>query len=120
MICKTKKEKRQRRHMRSRKKIHGTALRPRLSIFTSGKQIYSQIIDDDSEKTLLASTSLGKKGADAKIKGNIDGARALGKLTAEKAIATGIAMVVFDRGGCKYHGKIKAFADAAREAGLKF
>ncbi|HOK05327.1 MAG TPA: 50S ribosomal protein L18 [Victivallales bacterium] len=117
---KTKKDFRQRRHFRIRKKISGTAERPRLSVFFSGKHIYSQLIDDESGKTLLFVSSVGKANAQLSVKSNLDGAKKIGKITGEKAVSAGINTVVFDRGGFKYHGKIKAFADAAREAGLKF
>lgn len=116
----TKKDFRQRRHFRVRKKIHGTAECPRLAVFISAKHIYSQLIDDGSGKTILSISSAGKANAQLGIKSNIDGAKKLGKVLGEKIISAGINSVVFDRGGFKYHGKIKAFADAAREAGLKF
>lgn len=117
---KTKKDFRQRRHFRIRKKIYGTAERPRLAVFISAKHIYSQLINDELGKTILSTSSAGKENEALGIKSNIDGAKKLGKLTGEKAISAGINSVVFDRCGFKYHGKIKAFADAAREAGLKF
>jgi large subunit ribosomal protein L18 len=116
----TKKERRQRRHLRSRKKIHGTASRPRLAVFTSAKHIYSQIIDDDAGRTLVSVSSAGKKNPVPGVKAHVEGAKKLGKLAGEKAVAAGVNTVVFDKGGFRYHGKIKAFADAAREAGLKF
>jgi large subunit ribosomal protein L18 len=107
---------RQKRHLRIRKIVDGTTERPRLSIYRSNTAIYAQIIDDEKQTTLISARSqeLGLKGS------NIESAKAVGKLIAEKALAKGVVSVVFDRGGYLYHGKIKAFADAAREAGLQF
>ena len=99
-----------------RNKISGTSGRPRLSVFKSNKGIYAQLIDDENGNTLVAisSTEVGKATA------NIDIAKKVGKKLAEKAVGSGIAAVVFDRGGYPYHGKIKALAEGAREGGLKF
>jgi large subunit ribosomal protein L18 len=107
---------RQKRHLRIRKIVDGTTERPRLSIYRSNTAIYAQIIDDEKQTTLVSARSqeLGLKGS------NIGSAKAVGKLIAEKALAKGVVSVVFDRGGYLYHGKVKAFADAAREAGLQF
>lgn len=118
MRPKTRTQSRERRHLRLRQKLHGTAERPRMSVCLTGKHIYVQFIDDVAGKTLAcASTVL----ADAKgTKANVAGAKKLGALAAEKAKAKNITAVVFDRGGFKYHGRVKALADAAREAGLKF
>jgi large subunit ribosomal protein L18 len=112
---------RTRRHRRVRKKINGTPDRPRLSVFRSQKQIYAQIIDDASGKTLAAVSSLSPD-LKGKLKegGNQEAARRVGTLLAEKARAAGIERVVFDRGGYLYHGRIKALADSAREGGLVF
>lgn len=110
---------RQRIHTRIRKKLAGTAERPRLAVFRSVKHIYVQVIDDREGKTLLAASSTQKSAA-VGSGGNVAGAKAIGKLIAEKALAQGIKQVVFDRGGFLYHGRVKALADAAREAGLEF
>ncbi len=118
MIPKTRKESRERRHLRLRKKVKGSAQRPRMSVCLTGKHIYVQFIDDVAGRTLASASTLM---ADAKgIKANLAGAQKLGALAAEKAKANNITEVVFDRGGFRYHGRIKALAEAAREAGLKF
>lgn len=101
-----------------RKKVEGTADRPRMSVFRSNKEIYVQLIDDLAGKTLV-STSSSDKDFDAKGS-KVELATAVGKKAAEKAIAAGIAQVVFDRNGYLYHGRIKALAEGAREGGLKF
>jgi large subunit ribosomal protein L18 len=109
------------RHDRIRKKIDGTAARPRLSVRRSLSHIYAQIIDDVSGKSLLNMSSLSpevKAASEGKKKTEIS--KELGKLLAQKAIAAGIKNVVFDRGGYLFHGRVKAVADAAREAGLEF
>jgi len=110
---------RRRIHDRIRKRVKGTAQRPRLAVFRSLKHIYAQIIDDRSGRTLAAASSAEKTGnvADG---GNVAGAKEVGRLVAERAKEAGVNMVVFDRGGFLYHGRIKALADAAREAGLEF
>lgn len=112
-------ETRQRRHARVRKSVSGNPERPRLAVYRSNMHIYAQVIDDTQGKTLAAASSL-----DASLKenggGNIAGAEAVGKLVAERAKAAGVEKVVYDRGGYLYHGRIKALADAAREAGLDF
>lgn len=106
---------RQKRHMRIRKTLHGTLDRPRMSVYRSNTALYVQLIDDENHHTLLsARTDEVKKGS------NIESAVALGKLIAEKALDKGITKIVFDRSGYLYHGRIKALADAAREAGLQF
>ena len=107
-----------RRHQRVRKNISGTAERPRLNVFRSAKHIYAQIIDDVKGVTLVAASSMDKDFEG--YGGNIEGATAVGKKIAEKALSAGIKAVVFDRGGYIYHGKIQALAEAAREAGLQF
>lgn len=106
-------------HTRIRKKIAGTAERPRLAVFRSLKHIYAQIIDDRQGRTIVSASS-AQKSSSVGDGGNVAGAKAIGKLVAERAIAQGIKKVVFDRGGFLYHGRIKALADAAREAGLEF
>jgi len=120
----TKNEKRGHVHERIRKKMQGTAERPRLNVYRSLNHIYVQVIDDLHGKTLVsASTAEGKK-ADAKdarrTGGNVASAKTVGKTIAERAKAKGVTKVVFDRGGYIYHGRVKALADAAREAGLQF
>ena len=109
---------RKRRKKHIRKSVSGTAERPRLTVFRSAKHIYAQIIDDRAGRTLAAASSL-EKGFDG-TGGNKDGAEAVGKAIATKAIDGGIKQVVFDRNGYLYHGRIAALADAAREAGLEF
>jgi large subunit ribosomal protein L18 len=111
---------RRRVHKRIRKKVLGTAERPRLNVYRSLNHIYVQVIDDVKGVTLVsASTAEGKKEAHSKG-GNVASAKAIGKNIAERAKAKGITKVVFDRGGYIYHGRVKAVADAAREAGLQF
>jgi large subunit ribosomal protein L18 len=112
---------RSRIHFRIRRKIAGSAQRPRLCVFRSLNHIYVQVVDDMQGKTLVAA-STAEKGvrSDAKSGGNIQAAKSIGKLIAERAQAKGIDAVVFDRGGYLYHGRVKALAEAAREAGLKF
>ena len=104
-------------HQRIRHRVKGTAERPRLAVFRSLKHIYAQIIDDQKGHTLAAASSAEENGANG---GNIAGAKAVGKLAAERAKEKGIKAVVFDRGGYLYHGRVKALADAARAAGLEF
>lgn len=108
------------RHIRIRKKISGTATRPRMCVNFTANNMYVQFIDDDAAVTLAAESTLSKDFKALNLKRNVEAAAALGKLAAEKAAAAGISTVVFDRCGAKYHGRIKALADAAREAGLKF
>ncbi len=111
----SKKERRIKIKTRIRGKISGTASRPRLSVFRSNKQIYAQLVDDLSGKTLAAASSKGiAEGTKSEI------AAKVGKAIAEKAIAAGISEVVFDRNGYLFHGRVKSLADAAREGGLKF
>ncbi|MBQ7975124.1 MAG: 50S ribosomal protein L18 [Clostridia bacterium] len=106
------------RHRRVRKNISGTAERPRLNVFRSLNNIYAQIIDDTKGVTLVAASSLDK-GFEG-YGGNIEGAKKVGQLVAEKALAAGIKQVVFDRGGYVYHGRVAALAEGAREGGLEF
>jgi large subunit ribosomal protein L18 len=122
MITKGDKNKaRLKRHLRVRKKITGTAQRPRLSVFRSSKHIYAQLIDDVQGVTLAAASTLDKELADQIGNGgNVEAARKIGELIANRAKAKGVTQVVFDRGGYLYHGRIQALADAAREAGLEF
>ena len=112
---------RQRRHWHIRKKVSGSATIPRMCVFRSSKNISVQFIDDVSGNTLVSASSLEKSFAEAGVKAtNVDGAAIVGKLAAEKALKAGITKVVFDRGGFKFHGRVKSLADAAREAGLQF
>jgi large subunit ribosomal protein L18 len=111
----------QRRKYSTRKSLFGTIERPRLSVFRSDKHIYAQVIDDYAGKTLAsASSTEDDVRGELKNGGNIAAAKNVGKAIAEKAKAAGVTMVAFDRGGRMYHGRVKALADAAREAGLKF
>jgi large subunit ribosomal protein L18 len=124
MKIKTTKDRRTRIGLRQRKRISGTAERPRLRVFRSVSHIYAQVIDDLSGTTLAAAAStepsLKATFAGTTRGGNIAGAKALGKTIAERLIEKGIKRVVFDRGGYLYHGRIKAVAESAREAGLEF
>ena len=110
------------RQARVRKKVSGTPERPRLSVFRSLKHIYAQIIDDTLGRTIVsASSQESLEGTSEAVAGpKIDVSTAVGKALAERALAAGVSQVVFDRGGCKYHGRVKALADGSREAGLKF
>jgi large subunit ribosomal protein L18 len=113
-----KKEIRNRIHRRIRRKLRGTAERPRLAVFRSVAHIYAQVIDDSAGSTLVSASTVDKGGKTNG--GNVAAAKAIGKLVAERAREKGIQQVVFDRGGYQYHGRIKALADAARTAGLEF
>jgi len=110
----------QKRRWRIRKKVKGTAIRPRLCVRFTGKHIYAQAINDDSSTTLVFLSSLDADLRKQKLAANLAGAKALGVAFASKAKAAGISSVVFDRSGALYHGKVKVFADAAREGGLVF
>ena len=114
-----KEERRQNIKKRIRRKISGTAARPRMSVFRSNKQIYVQIIDDEVGKTLVAASSR-ENGIETEKITKIEQAAKVGALIAEKAKAAGIETVVFDRNGYLYHGRVKSLADAARNGGLKF
>ncbi len=112
---------RERRRRRVRGKVSGTTQRPRLAVFRSEHHIYAQVIDDTQGRTLAAASSLdGTLKSDVKYGGNIDAAKRVGQLVAERAKEQGVNTVVFDRGGFIYHGRVAALADAAREAGLEF
>ena len=111
---------RQKRRWRIRKKVNGTASRPRLTVYFSNKHIHTQCVDDAEHKTLLAASTLRKGEKSVGSRSNIASAKELGKEIGEKALANKIESVVFDRAGRQYHGCVKAFAEAAREAGLKF
>jgi large subunit ribosomal protein L18 len=118
MITQTKRnETRQRVHARIRAKISGTAERPRLNVYRSLNHIYAQLIDDQKGVTLVSASTIALK---LKTGGNVAAAKEIGKAVAERALEKGVKKVVFDRGGYLYHGRIKALADAAREAGLDF
>jgi len=119
MAKSSKNDVRVRIHTRTRLKLKGSQERPRLAVFRSLKHIYAQVIDDKQGKTLAAASS-GEKNSSVGSGGNLAGAKEVGKLIAERAKTKGISKVVFDRGGYLYHGRIKALADAAREAGLEF
>ena len=108
---------RKRIHARIRSKVSGTAERPRLSVHRSVAHIYAQVIDDAKGVTVASASSLALK---LKTGGNVEAAKEIGKIVAERAVAAGVKTVVFDRGGYLYHGRIKALAEAAREAGLEF
>jgi large subunit ribosomal protein L18 len=110
---------RKKRHGRVRSKLSGTAARPRLNVFRSSKHIYAQLIDDVSSVTLVSASTLDKE-LNIESAGNVDAAIKVGELVAKRAVEKGIKAVVFDRGGYLYHGRVKALADAAREAGLEF
>ena len=112
------KQQRIKRHVRVRGKISGTPERPRLSVYRSEKNIYAQIIDDVAGKTLVSASTV-EKGFEGNG-GNKEAAKKIGATVAERALAQGIESVVFDRGGCVYHGRVKELAEGAREAGLKF
>ncbi len=118
MAQRTRRVARLRRHVRVRERIRGTAARPRLAVFRSLTHIYAQLIDDENGRTLVAASSLDAA-MDTGAK-KTDRAKVVGKALGERAKAKGIGVVVFDRGGYRYHGRVKALADAAREAGLRF
>jgi large subunit ribosomal protein L18 len=119
-IAKKRREARIRRHGRVRKRITGTPVRPRLAVFRSNKHLVLQVIDDLTGTTLVAASTVEPAVRAEGGTGNVDGAARVGRLVAERAKAKGIEKVVFDRGGFLYHGRVKAAADAAREAGLEF
>jgi large subunit ribosomal protein L18 len=110
---------RERRHSRIRAKVHGTATRPRLAVFRSNKHIVAQVINDDLGLTIAAASTVEADLRKAAT-GNVDAAKTVGTLVATRAKAQGVQTVVFDRGTSKYHGRVAALADAAREAGLEF
>jgi large subunit ribosomal protein L18 len=108
-------------HRRVRRHVGGTPERPRLAVYRSLRQVYAQVIDDQAGRTLASASSLDAEfQKQLKTGGNLAAAKLVGKLIGERARAAGISQVVFDRGGYKYHGRVKALADAAREAGLEF
>lgn len=111
---------RMRRKKRIRKHVHGTAERPRLSVFRSDRHLSAQVVNDETMSTLVSASTMDKQLRGEKDLAKIAGAKKVGALLAERAIAKGIKKVVFDRNGFAYHGRVKAFADAAREKGLSF
>jgi len=113
-----KKQIRERIHKRIRRKLEGTTERPRLAIYRSVAHIYVQVIDDTQGRTLVSASTVEKEGK--RGGGNVAAAKDIGKLVAQRAKEKGISKVVFDRGGYQYHGRVKALADAARQAGLEF
>ncbi len=114
-------EVRAKKHLKIRNRFSGTAERPRLAVFRSNNHMYAQVIDDSEGKTLVSASTVDKAvKAELEKTNNVDAAAYVGKIIAERALAAGIKEVVFDRGGFIYQGKIKALADAAREAGLEF
>ena len=114
-------EDRQRRHSRVRRRLYGTPQRPRLNVFRSSEHIYAQLIDDIAGRTLVSASSLDKELAGSlKSGGNVKAAAAVGRLVAERALKANLTAAVFDRGGYRYHGRVKALAEASRERGLKF
>jgi len=119
-LASSRKASRQRLHVRIRQKLEGTTVRPRLSVAFSEQHIYAQLIDDTAGKTVVGVCTTEKDLKTRNLRPNIKGAVEVGKLLAERAKGTGITKVVFDRGGFRYHGKVKALADAAREGGLEF
>lgn len=121
MAKRTSRELRIKRHRRLRRKVEGIAERPRLCVFRSNTHIYAQVIDDTAGHTLVSASTLDKEARGSLTdQAKVDQAQSVGKLVAERALSVGITQVVFDRGGFRYHGRIKALADAAREAGLSF
>lgn len=116
---KTREERRYRRHLRVRKKVAGTEARPRLVVYRSSKSIYAQLVDDDRGVTLLGVCDRSE-GIQVDGSGKVARSKAAGKLLAEKARAAGVTKVVFDRGGYRYHGRVRAVAEGAREGGLEF
>jgi len=118
--AKKKREGRQRRHHRIRKQVTGTGERPRLAVYRSNAGIYAQVIDDSKGHTLAAASTLDKELSAPDGEGKVGASRAVGKLLAQRAQAAGVSRVVFDRGGNRYHGRVQALAEGAREGGLEF
>lgn len=116
----TRRESVQRRHRRVRRQVVGTAERPRLAVFRSNNHIYAQVIDDSAHQTMVAASTLDPDLKPLEATGNCDASTKVGELIAKRALEKGINQVVFDRGGNLYHGRVKALAEAARQAGLDF
>lgn len=114
----SKKQARQRRHRRVRGRIAGTAEVPRLAVFCSDRHVYAQLIDDDAGKTVLSASTQDTDSRTAELRGDVAGATNIGKKLAEKATEAGVRRAVFDRGGFRFHGRVKAVAEGAREGGL--
>ena len=112
----------QKRHKRLRRYLIGNKIRPRLAVFRSNNHIYAQVIDDDAQQTICSASTIDKELKDdsGKLSSNCSSSSIVGQLLAKRAIKKGIKQVIFDRGGNLYHGRVKALADAAREAGLNF
>ena len=119
-IAKARRQGRIRRHRRVRKRVHGTAARPRLAVYRSNKHISVQVIDDDAGVTLAAASTVEASQREAGTGGSVAAATRIGELIAERAKAAGVTHVVFDRGGFAYHGRVAAIAEAARNGGLEF
>lgn len=120
-VAKNRRLARAKRQVRVRRKVKGTAERPRLTVFRSARHIYAQIIEDGTGKTLVAASSVAKDVVEGQdYTGNVEAAKAVGAAVAKKALEKNIKQVVFDRNGFLYHGRVKALAEAAREAGLSF
>jgi large subunit ribosomal protein L18 len=122
-LRKSRQLQRRRRHARIRKRVHGTEERPRLAVYRSLRNIEGQVIDDDAGRTLVGLSTLApelRDGAPEEGNRKVEAARAAGKLLAERALERGVTAVVFDRGGFRYHGRVKAFAEGARAGGLSF
>ena len=119
MDAKTKRSARVHRHTRVRKKIAGTAERPRLAVYRSNRHIYAQLIDDDAARTIASASDRDVKAGGGQGAGKLDAAKAVGEQLAEKAKAAGVDRVVFDRGGRLFHGRVAAVAEGAREKGLQ-
>ena len=119
-IAEARRSGRIRRHRRVRKKIHGTAARPRLAVFRSNKHLSVQVIDDDAGTTLASASTLEAEQRSSGSSSSVDAAARVGTLVAERAKAAGVDKIVFDRGGFAYHGRVAVVATAAREAGLEF
>lgn len=116
----SKKDARRRRHKRLRRKVAGTPERPRMAVCKTANHIYVQLVDDEAQRTLVAASTLDQAWKDQHERANVESAADLGRIVAERALEADIKKVIFDRGGFTYHGRIKALADAAREAGLTF
>lgn len=122
-LRKSRQLQRQRRHARIRKRVHGTRARPRLAVYRSLRNIEGQVIDDDAGRTLVGLSTLApelRDGVPEEGNRKVEAARAAGKLLAERALERGVTTVVFDRGGFRYHGRVRAFAEGARAGGLSF
>lgn len=116
----TRKDHRLKRKARIRRRVHGTAARPRLSVYKSLHHVYAQVVDDAEGRTLASASTMSSELREQDVRNTVDGARAVGTLVARRARESGIRQVVFDRSGYPYHGKVRALAEAAREGGLEF